>query len=72
MMTPNGGRMHDGDPALDALLAEWATRHAPSSEHLEAVRRAVLKEGEGTTDAAMDEAVLPLEWWERFFADLHP
>lgn len=65
------GRASDEDAALDAMLAAWAARHSPSDEQLETARRAILREGEGTSDVALAEAVLPLEWWERFFDDLN-
>lgn len=70
MTTDDGRRIQDEDTALDALVAAWAARHSPSDEHLETIRRAILAEAEGTTDVALAEAILPLEWWERFFADL--
>ncbi len=70
MTTPDGRCVSGEDAALDAVLAAWAARHSPSSEHLETVRRAILDEGKGAADAALAEAILPLEWWERFFVDL--
>ena len=70
MTAPDGRRVSDEDAALDAMLASWAARHAPTAEHLEAIRRAVLEEAEIATGAGVAEAILPLEWWERFFSDL--
>ncbi|HHX43087.1 MAG TPA: hypothetical protein GX714_03745 [Chloroflexi bacterium] len=70
MMTPDGrGEMSD-DAALNALLATWAARHALSDEQLKTVRHALGREVEGAASVALCEAILPLEWWERFFADL--
>ena len=70
MTAPDGRRVSDEDAALDAMLASWAARHAPTAEHLEAIRRAVLDEAEIAAGAGVAAAILPLEWWERFFAEL--
>lgn len=59
-----------GAGAVDAALATWAARHAPTAEHLEAIRRAVLDEAMAAGELGVCEAVLPIDWWERFFRDL--
>ena len=68
MTAPDRWWAEDENAVLDAMLASWAARHAPTAERLEAIRRSVLDEAAG--ELGVYEAVLPLEWWERFFADL--
>jgi hypothetical protein len=70
MMAPDRWRAEDNDAVLDGMLASWAARHAPTAERLEVIRRSVLDEAAAAGELGVCEAVLPLEWWERFFADL--
>jgi hypothetical protein len=70
MIVPEGRRVGEEDAALDAMLASWAQSHAPSPEGLEAIRRNVLDEVQMAGDTGLAEAILPLAWWEGFFADL--
>lgn len=69
-LEPTCGWPSDEDAALDAMLASWAAHYAPTAEHLEAIRCAVLDQAQMAGDTGLAEAILPLEWWERFFIDL--
>lgn len=69
MTTSEGPRVAEEDAGLDAMLASWSARHAPTDERLEAIRRAALEEA-AAGELGVCEAVLPLSWWERFFAEL--
>lgn len=70
MTTPEGPRVAEEDAGLDGMLASWSARHAPTDERLETIRRATLEEAAAAGELGVCEAVLPLSWWERFFAEL--
>jgi len=70
MIGPEEYRDGEEDAALDALLACWAQCHAPSAECLEVIRQETVGSMRMAADMGLAEAILPLAWWERFFADL--
>jgi len=70
-MEPERPRKGEEDAALDVLMTSWAERHALPSERVEAIRRDILAQVGMAADAGLAQAVLPVEWWEGFFADLH-
>ena len=70
MMGPEEYPAGEEEAALDALLASWAQRHALSPECLEAVHQETVGSMRMAADMGLAEAILPLAWWERFFADL--
>mgnify|MGYP000932505672 CR=1 FL=1 len=58
------------DVALDGLLASWAERHSPTTDQLDAIRRAILADAQAAGAWGVSQATLPAAWWRDFFRDL--